>query len=80
MMTADQWATWCTQSLLPAARQIEYEAISQAINAAVVEERERICKLLTGEIPGLQARESHDGGPSLTTLIEELVEKIKRVP
>lgn len=41
-------------------------------------ERNRICLLLHQEIPGLKAREDHDGGPSLTTLIEELIEKIRR--
>lgn len=41
-------------------------------------EKDRICILLLQEIPGLEARESHDGGPSLKTLIEELVEKIRK--
>lgn len=40
------------------------------------EERERICKLLMDEIPGLQERESHDGGPALGSLMVELAEKI----
>ena len=41
-------------------------------------ERERILLLLHQEIPGLEAREQHDGGPSLKSLIEELIDKIRR--
>lgn len=41
-------------------------------------ERNRICLLLHQEIPGLEAREAHDGGPGLKSLIKELIEKIQR--
>jgi hypothetical protein len=41
-------------------------------------EKDRICILLLQEIPGLEAREAHDGGLSLKTLIDELIEKIRK--
>jgi len=42
-------------------------------------ERERICSLLQGERESLIAREDHDGGPPLHHLIDELIEKIRKV-
>lgn len=40
-------------------------------------EKDRICILLLQELPGLEAREAQDGGPSMRTLIEELIQKIR---
>lgn len=40
-------------------------------------ENDRIRLLLHREIAGIEARETHDGGPSLSSLIKELIEKIQ---
>lgn len=57
---------------------IDSAVTPEPIHPEILKERERVCKLLMAEIPGLQARESHDGGPSLQMLIEELMDKIRR--
>ena len=40
-------------------------------------ENDRIRLLLHQAIPGLETRGAHDGSPSLGSLIEELIEKIR---
>lgn len=52
--------------------------IEMDIQEGAEAEKDRICILLLQEIPGLEAREAHDGGPSLKMLIEELIEKIRK--
>jgi hypothetical protein len=42
----NDWAKWCVNQLMPSARQIEFDAIEQAIAAAVKEERERCLNIL----------------------------------
>ena len=40
-------------------------------------EKDRICILLLQGIPDLEARASHDGAPSMKSLIDELITKIR---